>query len=440
MDFLREHQLNIMLFMSGLCAILAFMTLIIESPSAAKKRILTVMELSAMFLLVFDRFSYIYRGDTSDLAYIMVRVSNGLVFFIQIFIPHLVTQYLKTLFTGNDKTEKAPFYLRLCDALFYADTLLIVISQFTGLYYIIDEQNIYRRSSGYVYSYVLPLMIVLLQILTIIINRKRLSRDYAVSLIAGISMPSLISIVQIFSYGLSLTSIGTVFVVIIFYACAILELNKAVKTAQRNELETYKAAEKREAAMFEQTAEALANAIDAKDQYTHGHSTRVADISVKIARKAGFSDKDCRSVYFAALLHDIGKIGIPDRIINKDGKLTDEEFGYIKQHPILGYQILSSIRQSPELSIGAHYHHERYDGRGYPDGLSGKEIPETARIIAVADAYDAMTSTRSYREKLSMDKTKVELRRGMGSQFDPKFAAIMLQLIDDGEVSKPLNS
>jgi putative nucleotidyltransferase with HDIG domain len=283
-------------------------------------------------------------------------------------------------------------------------------------------------------------MIILLQGLTIIINRKRLSRDYAISLIAGISIPALISIVQIFCYGLSLTSIGTVFVVIIFYAYAILELNKAVKTAQRNELESYKAAEKREAAMFEQTAEALANAIDAKDQYTHGHSTRVADISAKIARKAGLSDKDCRSVYFAALLHDIGKIGIPDGIINKEGRLTDEEFGYIKQHPILGYQILSSIRQSPELSIGAHYHHERYDGRGYPDGLSGKEIPETARIIAVADAYDAMTSTRSYREKLSMDKTKEELRRGMGSQFDPKFAAIMLQLIDDGEVSKPLNS
>lgn len=183
--------------------------------------------------------------------------------------------------------------------------------------------------------------------------------------------------------------------------------------------------------LFEQTAEALAEAIDAKDRYTHGHSTRVAEISERIAREAGFSDKECEEVYFAALLHDVGKIGIRDDIINKEGRLSDEEFEHIKQHPILGYQILSNIKQSRTLNVGAHYHHERYDGSGYPDGLRGEEIPAIARIIAVADAYDAMTSSRSYRSSLSEEATREELVRGMGTQFDPQYAEIMLHIMDE---------
>ena len=126
----------------------------------------------------------------------------------------------------------------------------------------------------------------------------------------------------------------------------------------------------------------------------------------------------------------MGKIGIRDDIINKVGKLDEEEFRQIQLHPVFGDQILSSIRQSPYLSEGARYHHERYDGRGYPDGLRGEEIPEVARIIAVADAYDAMTSKRSYRAPLPQEKVREELERGLGAQFDPRYARIMLRFID----------
>ena len=226
----------------------------------------------------------------------------------------------------------------------------------------------------------------------------------------------------------------TVIVVIVFYFFALKELSKTAENALRREVDFYKEAQKKEAALFVQTTEALANAIDAKDKYTRGHSARVASISREIAREAGLSDKDCEQVYFAALLHDVGKIGIRKEIINKVGKLTDEEFEQIKQHPILGEQILSSIQQSPTLSVGAHYHHERYDGRGYPEGLSGTDIPEIARIIAVADAYDAMTSKRSYRDPLTMQKVRTELAEGMGKQFDPAFAEILLRLLDSGGV------
>ena len=125
-------------------------------------------------------------------------------------------------------------------------------------------------------------------------------------------------------------------------------------------------------------------------------------------------------------------------IINKAGSLTEDEFAQVKDHPLLGARILSSIRQAPFLGDGARYHHERYDGGGYPDGLSGKEIPETARIIAVADAYDAMTSYRSYREPLKREAVIEELKKGRGTQFDPEFADIMLRIIGrDGTLQPP---
>ncbi|MCR5775706.1 MAG: HD domain-containing protein [Lachnospiraceae bacterium] len=182
--------------------------------------------------------------------------------------------------------------------------------------------------------------------------------------------------------------------------------------------------------LFEQTATALANAIDAKDKYTHGHSSRVADYSRRIAEMSGMDPETCNEVYYAAMLHDVGKIGIPEEIINKEGRLTDEEYAVIKQHPVLGERILHSINVYPSLSIGAYYHHERYDGRGYPAKLKGEDIPELARIISVADAYDAMTSKRSYRDPIPQQIVREEIVKGSGTQFDPKYAKIMQHLID----------
>ena len=131
------------------------------------------------------------------------------------------------------------------------------------------------------------------------------------------------------------------------------------------------------------------------------------------------------------LLHDVGKIGVPDEVINKPGKLTSEEYELIKSHPVIGGRILESIKERPGLSTGAKWHHERYGGGGYPDGIAGGDIPEEARIIAVADAYDAMTSRRSYREVMTQEKVRAEIERGSGTEFDPRFAKIMIALIDE---------
>ena len=183
--------------------------------------------------------------------------------------------------------------------------------------------------------------------------------------------------------------------------------------------------------LFLHVVRALAEAIDAKDTYTHGHSSRVAKYAREIAQRYGYSSEAVSNIYMMALVHDVGKIGVPDAVINKPGALTEEEFTQIRQHPVLGAKILEAIREMPSLSVGARCHHERYDGRGYPDGLAGASIPEEARIIAVADAYDAMTSRRSYREALPQAAVRSEIASGVGTQFDPNFAKIMLQIMDE---------
>ncbi len=183
--------------------------------------------------------------------------------------------------------------------------------------------------------------------------------------------------------------------------------------------------------LFLHVVESLADAIDAKDNYTNGHSGRVALYAKEIAKRYGYDEKQQEKIFMMGLLHDVGKIGIPDEVINKPGRLTEEEFACIKKHPIIGDKILSNIKEMPELAAGARYHHERVDGKGYPEGLLDDHIPEEARIIAVADAYDAMTSNRSYRGVLPQEKVREEIEKGKGSQFDSTFADIMLEMIDE---------
>lgn len=168
----------------------------------------------------------------------------------------------------------------------------------------------------------------------------------------------------------------------------------------------------------------LAAALDARDRYTAGHSTRVAEYAVMIGREVGLAESEVSLLRKSALLHDIGKIGIRDEVLLKDGKLTDEEFEVIKKHPVIGESILQKIQ--PELTMqpilpGVRTHHERYDGKGYPDGLRGEQIPLFGRILAVADAYDAMTSDRPYRAGMTQNMALSILKRGKGTQWDPQF-------------------
>lgn len=183
--------------------------------------------------------------------------------------------------------------------------------------------------------------------------------------------------------------------------------------------------------MFMQTVKALSEAVDAKDRYTSGHSLRVAQYSKMIATKMGKTPEEQEDIYRAGLLHDVGKIRIPEEIINKPGKLTDEEYNIIKIHTVTGYHILRGISGGDYIATAAKYHHERYDGKGYPNGLKGINIPEVARILGVADSYDAMSSNRSYRNALPQHIVREEIEKCKGTQFDPYVADVMIQLIDE---------
>ena len=188
--------------------------------------------------------------------------------------------------------------------------------------------------------------------------------------------------------------------------------------------------EKIEKAYLE-SIETLRFTVEAKDNYTRGHSDRVSEYSVLIGKKLGLSNKDLETLKIGGLFHDIGKIGISDSILLKNGKLTDKEYDEIKSHPIIGKNILSNAAIFQDIIPIVLYHHERYDGKGYPYGLADKDIPLLARIVAVADAFDAMTSRRTYRNELDIEFVKEELKSKMGTQFDPVVATTFLDVLNN---------
>ncbi|SMC47856.1 HD domain-containing protein [Oscillospiraceae bacterium] len=186
------------------------------------------------------------------------------------------------------------------------------------------------------------------------------------------------------------------------------------------------------------TFQTIASTIDAKDKYTGGHSDRVGHyaklLSMEVAEDYGLTKQDIAAVSYIGRMHDIGKIGVPDSVLNKNGRLTDDEFELMKKHTIIGYDILKNIDYIPNLRAGVRSHHERWDGNGYPDGLKGEQIPLVARILCIADSYDAMTTDRVYRKKLDKATVLSELQKNGGKQFDPELSKVFISMIDRGVV------
>ena len=222
-----------------------------------------------------------------------------------------------------------------------------------------------------------------------------------------------------------LVMVETIIIVfVVFFVIAKARINRIKKKEQE-----YKE-------ITDETIATISGAIDAKDPYTEGHSKRVADFSVKIGKKYGLNEDDCERLYYIALLHDIGKIGVPDDILKKPARLTDEEFQVIKQHTVAGGEILKNFTILKGVDEGAKYHHERYDGTGYCYGLKGEDIPLFARIISVADAYDAMNSSRCYRKALDLDIILGEIEKGKGRQFDPQLAELAIEILKEENPEK----
>ena len=180
-----------------------------------------------------------------------------------------------------------------------------------------------------------------------------------------------------------------------------------------------------------ESIQTLRYTVEAKDTYTRGHSDRVSEFAVLIGEKMGLSEAELKTLKIGGLFHDIGKIGIPDSILLKESKLSDDEYSEIKHHPSIGAHILSNATIFQDIIPIVKYHHERYDGRGYPENLAGEQIPLLARITSVVDAFDAMSSRRTYRNNLELEVIKEEIRKNKGTQFDPKAADIFLDILDN---------
>ena len=222
-----------------------------------------------------------------------------------------------------------------------------------------------------------------------------------------------------------------------FVGCFLIGMRLYIGTRRADQMDVLIAQQARDKKLTREIIEAFAKVVDLKDSYTQGHSFRVAHYTEMLAREMGCDEEAVEKYHNIALMHDIGKVGIPDNVLNKPGKLTDEEFSIIKSHTSRGYDVLQTISLMPEIAIGARSHHERPDGKGYPLGLSGDELPLVAQIIAVADCFDAMYSNRPYRSRMNFDRVVSIIKEVSGTQLSAPVVDAFLRLVNKGEFRAP---
>ena len=248
---------------------------------------------------------------------------------------------------------------------------------------------------------------------------------------ADLSMKGVLDYVQ--NYVIIITVVAAIFLT----GCIILGMRIYIGARRADQMESLIERQKHDKELTREIIEAFAKVVDLKDKYTQGHSFRVAKYTEMLARELGYDEETIEKYHNIALMHDIGKVGIPDSVLNKPGKLNDEEYNLIKSHTSRGYEVLENISIMPEIAIGAHFHHERPDGKGYPLGLKEEEIPRVAQIIAVADCFDAMYSNRPYRPRMNFEKVVQIIKDAAGTQLAKDVVDAFLRLVDKGEFRAP---
>lgn len=367
---------------------------------------------------------------------------NTVYFVLTFSLGYALLRYVESYVGHSTQREKK---LRANKVIYFLLLSVLLLNIFTGFLFHFNGQGEYVHGSLYLVVYLVPIYYVAVSTAVLAKNHSffnvRQKWSISIYMITCILGP----VLQMLFFPDILLSMFTpsVALLIILFSMETPDYRLLIKTLAeledlRKNLEaevkkrTKEAEERKEKVerLSEQIILTLAKTIDAKDAYTNGHSERVAAYSREIARRMGMSEREQQEIYYMGLLHDIGKIGISDAIINKTGKLTDEEYRMICRHPEIGEEILTTISEFPDISIGAKYHHEKYNGTGYPGRVRGENIPFPAMIIGIADAYDAMTSKRSYRDILSQEVVRGEIEKGKGTQFHPACADIVLQMMD----------
>lgn len=416
MDTTQMIQFIFEMWSAVFCIITAIV--VISTMKFDKKQALIVLGLLFINAVVnvSEGLAYFYRGNTTTTGYYMVRITNFLVFFFNMLLTYFVLLFLCHICKKNGGTDNRPEKF-IATIIIVIDILLLIFSRIFKFYYDFDENNKYYRLDSYYIMLAISEVVMVIVMLITFKNWKYLKTVERIEFLMFEFLPIIALIIQLFSYGISVTTLVNTISILLVFLTYEMEYSSYMIQKEHN--------------LLNQMIGAFTQAIDEKDKYTGGHSSRVAKYSKLIAEKLGYSKDKVEEIYEMALLHDIGKIGIDDAIIRKSDKLTDEEYEIIKSHPLKGSEILGGITEKPQLLIGAKWHHERYDGKGYPDGLKGDAIPIEARIIGIADSYDAMASNRSYRSYLPQNVVRAEVEKNLGTQFDPNIGKVMLEIIDE---------
>ena len=418
-EFLKIWQLDIMLALSSICAVIALLAWLNKTLPKKRKYAMIYLQVASSLLMLFDRFAYIYSGNESFLGFWVVRICNLAVFMLILNFLHAINIYITDLFANTLKVAR-PHRLQIAEGLVSVGWLLIIISQFTGMYYSFDANNVYSRGPLYPVAYAIPMAIFLLHLSLIIQYYGQLGRKIRLPLLMFYVVPLTASLIQLKFYGLSLINIAAATMSIVLYVFVINEMNETLDKEAHKEIDNANKEVKKIDHALEQIIKTVSSAVDSTDYEARGHSVRVANYSKMLARRAGLNEEQCHEVYYAALLHDIGLIGI--------GRKDPEE---IKKHTTHGGEILSAVKDFPFLATVAKYHHERYDGNGYPEGLIGNDIPLYARIVAVADEYDNLTSETDMNEPQPQGKVREAMVTGANKKFDPVYSQIMIKMIDE---------
>lgn len=364
---------------------------------------------------------------------ILNLILNTLYLISSVLSAFLVNHYIRVRVSDKSKIRSI-----ICFSIVGIYFFLLIVNFFTGIIFSFKDGN-YIHGPLFLLNFFIPILFLISVGYLLLVFRNSFTKKQLKLITSVFMFPLIASLVQImfptylltfFSYALFtfmvMFSIETPDFIELAYLRENLEKEVAKQTAKSHERQR-----KIELMSIEAT-QALATAIDEKDDYTNGHSIRVSAYSVLLAQGLDWDQDKIERLRLAALLHDIGKIGIPDVILKNPNKLSEDEYEIVKTHTTKGGKILHNLTTLPDAEIVALYHHERYDGKGYPGKFIGKEIPEFARVVNITDAYDAMTSKRIYRDKLPKEEVIRRMKENSGSQFDPDYLIIFLNLVDCG--------
>ena len=398
LEFVRQ---NWALILISIAFVILLKVTELQDKSFAKRMFFLIAGVFVLSVAVFTEF---YLADIG--GYIMPRTVLMAVRYSA--TPIIVAMILFAL-------QKKMRWFAIIPALFLI--VINIISIFTGIVFsLTDDGTLQRGPLGYL-PYIVAGLYGAVLVYVLYRNSNRQYTEIIPIVFLGLAFASGLILPFIFGRRFSQLFCVTILTALLIFVVT------SVKIRQ------YREQHEHDNKMIRESIETFTGFIDAKDPYTNGHSNRVAQYTRLIAEQMGYEGEELDRIYYVALLHDCGKIGIPDNILSKPDKLTEEEYQFIKSHTIRGGEILEHFKSLEGVNEGALYHHERYDGKGYPKGLAGEEIPLIARMICVADAFDTMNSNRVYRKKLAKESIINEIESNKGSQFDPEVADVMLSLL-----------